>query len=153
LQEFEVVRKDLAKVKNLYDSSVVYPHGHTGRLIVISMPRDVAGKISYAARPGGLLKKMHSNGKQTSNPVEIADYYDEVEDQNEFCVCITTTMLDACKAREAGIAMQTFDLRDFSKTKSWQEYQVALKALLDRVKELYEKRQAFTACEAGMGGW
>ncbi len=53
-KEFEMFREDLQKVKQFYDEAV-REQGNHGRLIIVSMPKAIASKISYCAKPGGLI--------------------------------------------------------------------------------------------------
>ncbi len=96
------------KLYELYNAAIK-ADGNIGRLIAISIPTELAKKITYSTRSGAGLNPIFINGNFTTDVVEIAQHFDQVPFENEYCVIISKEISSPAQAYKAQIKMMSCD--------------------------------------------
>mgnify|MGYP000535299227 CR=1 FL=1 len=137
--ELPLLEKELFELKGLYDAAI-QEQGNKGTLLVISMPPEIASEIAYSAKPGGFINPITIDGKPTTDPTLIAKNYDQVDFENEYCICLTDRMVDPKNAQQAGIKMKAFDPAITWQTCKTKAYKAALAEFIQKVQTLRNAR-------------
>ena len=112
----ESVPNLFVELKKTYKEAIA-EQGYYGRLLVISMPRELAQKLSYPANYDGgkrsflfcITNKEPFTTIQTYDTLEIADRYDHMPERNEFVLMLTEELINPDAAKRAGVKIVGFD--------------------------------------------
>ncbi len=111
LPEYEKLIKDepklFVKLHALYRKDIV-ARGNFGRLVVISMPKEVATRLAYSSTTGGELRSYYPGNEDTTDVVKVAEYYGDIGHENEHVVIMSEEITNPYKAAQAGIRMAVF---------------------------------------------
>ena len=111
LPEYEKLIKEepklFTRLYDLYKKDIV-ARGDFGRLVVVSMPKEVATRLAYSSGTGGRLKSYYVGGEWTTDVVKIAEYYRDMGHENEYVVIMGEEMTNPYKAAQAGVIMASF---------------------------------------------
>jgi hypothetical protein len=136
LPEYDALIKEMPTLfTDLYGAykKDVIARGDIGRLIAISMSKDVAQRLAYSSTFGGPHKSIDIDGEPTVDVAKIAEKYEQAPFENEHCVIMSKEMTDPYNALEAGIKMVSFVADSNQKS-------------LPLADEFQEKRTAFKSC-------
>lgn len=106
------------KLKNTFDEAIT-DQGYYGRLLVISMPRPLARKLSYFASIDGTYLGI-------SDTVTFADRYPHVHYQNAFVLMLTEELINPEAAIKAGVKIVGFDPAFYWQTEKAMQFEKEL---------------------------
>jgi hypothetical protein len=130
----------LYKLYMLYKKAVV-ARNDTGRLVALSLPKDVARTVCYATTSGGPLKPVIINNQPTTDIITIAENYDQVPFDNEYALILSETITNPEKAAAAGIVMKTFTSEPTEESKKYEaEFEAEFAKVMNRIKQMYHAR-------------
>lgn len=104
------------ELKKTYYKAIA-EQGYYGRLLVISMPQELAQKLSYLTDwdGGKKLGRICTKNKEsfditrTSDPTLLARHYDTMPERNEFVLMLTEELINPDAAMQAGVKIVGFD--------------------------------------------
>jgi len=145
-QEYEQLQEeDPLLFKKLYDlyKKEVLARGNIGRLVGISLPKDIASKLCYPTTSGAYLIPHSINGEKTTDITKIAEFYDQVDFYNEHALLLSDLFTNPEKATAAGIVMKTFTSEPTEESKKCAaEFEGEFAKIMDRIEQLYKERHS-----------
>lgn len=138
-QEYQfLLSEDPTVFDALYDAynESIQEQGNIGRLIAISVPQAEAKRLSYSTRSGAGLEYLLINNNWTTDVVEIANNFDQVPFENEFCVILSKEISNPAEAYKTGVRMVSFDAIDESCQK-FVDFKIRFRALSERICKKY----------------
>ncbi len=135
-----LLKKDNQLFEKLYKlyNELVKKQGNIGRLLAFSIPKTFAKKLAYSTTSGGPLYPITINGKETTDVVEIAEYFDQVPFANEYCIILSKEITSPAEAYKAEIKMVAFDAFDRS-SENYKELCKQFDVVVEAVAATYEK--------------
>lgn len=132
-------------LENLYDlyKKAITARNNAGRLVAISLPKEVARTLCYKTKSGAPLNPVLINGELTTDVVTIAENYGQVPFENEYVLILSDTITNPEKAAAAGIVMKTFTSEPTEESKKLEaEFEAEFTKVMDRIAEIYHARIA-----------
>jgi hypothetical protein len=139
-EEYESCMKDFEKLFQLYETAIT-KQGNYGEMLAISIPKAIVPELVYSAGVGGYKNPLTINKKKTSNPVVIAQHFDQVPREHQFALILTNKVLNYDQMQNAGIQVKALDPAIYKNTPEAQEYKQELMKIMEHVKQLYNMRK------------
>ncbi len=147
-KEYEQLQQeDPLLFKKLYDlyKKEVLARSNIGRLVGISLPKDLASKLCYATTSGAYLIPHSINGEQTTDITRIAEFYDQVGFYNEHALLLSDLFTNPEKATAAGIIMETFSSKPTEESKKYAaELETEFAKTMNHVDQVHKKCMSST---------
>jgi len=142
-QEYEQLQEEdpllFKKLYDLYKKEVV-ARGNIGRLVGISLPKDIASKLCYATASRASLKPHLINGEQTTDITKIAEFYDQVGFYNEHALLLSDLFTNPEKAAKAGVFMETVSSEPTEESKKYAaELEAEFAKTMNHVEQVHKE--------------
>jgi hypothetical protein len=142
-KEYEQLQhEDPLLFKKLYDlyKKEVLARSNIGRLVGISLPKDLASQLCYSTESGAPLTPHFINGEQTTDITKIAEFYDQVGFYNEHALLLSDLFTNPEKAAAAGIIMETFSSKPTEESKKYAaELETEFAKTMNHVDQVHKK--------------
>ena len=143
-EEYEQIQKeDPTLFKRLYDlyKKDVLARGNVGRLLCISLTKEVASELCYSTTSGAPLEPHSIDGKKTTDITEIAAKYEQVSFDNEHALILASLITNPEKAADAGVVIETITSEPTEESKKYaEELDAEIARPMTHVQDMYYAR-------------
>jgi hypothetical protein len=128
-------------LKKTFDEAIA-DQGYYGRLLVISMPRQLAQKLSYSADWDGDTRffrifSENEGSLRTCDTTVLADHYDHMPERNEFVLMLAEDLINPEAAKHADVKIVSFDPAFYWQTEKAMNFEKELEGFFNIIQKLH----------------
>lgn len=126
-------------------SDAIREQGNHGRLLAISMPAELAKKITYATDYCAIPNPCRIKDQTTTDTAEIARNYNHVACDNQFALILSEEIINPEAAAKAGVKIVGFDPAFYWQTEKSQKVLKKLDEIIELIRKIKEKHASAKA--------
>ena len=120
---------------NLCDEAIK-EQGNYGELFIISMPKELARKLSYLADDDGRRKNIYIDKVKTSDTVTIAELFRKAPFNKQIILKLSEEIINPEAAEKAGVKIIAVDPAAYWRTEKYRKVEAKIQEIIELIKEM-----------------
>ncbi len=118
--------------------------GGYGQLLVISLPKKLASKLSYLSDNDGERTFISIDGIKTSDTVTIAEHFGKTPFNKQFVLKLSEDIINPEAAKKAGVKIVAFDPAAYWRTEKYRKVEAKIQEIIELIRERRDEESAIT---------
>jgi hypothetical protein len=118
--------------------------GNYGQLLIISLPKKLARKLSYLSEDSGQRKYTNIDGVKTSDTVTIAEHFERTAFDKQIALKLSEEIINPEAAQKAGVKIIAIDPAAYWRTEKYRKAEAKIQEIIELIKEIRDEKEGVT---------